>query len=95
MTTRLDLYLALERLVLAAENSDGKVADIIRDAMDPIWYALTREDHELLDKRTVGVITSIEGLRIPLGTHLHYVASQPAETRPIPSHPIEGWRKAA
>lgn len=94
MTTRLELYLELERLMLAAEH-DEKVADTIRDAMEPIWYSLSREEHEFLDNRTVSPIKSIEGLRVPVGIHLMYVESRPVKKHLTAGQSVEGWRMVA
>lgn len=65
MTPLLSLYLSLERLMFVAEGVDERTADVIRDAMDPIWYVLTDEDRETLNHRVVGFIRSLEGLRVP------------------------------
>jgi hypothetical protein len=97
MTPRLRIYLELERLMLAAENVGEAMAEVIRDAMDPIWYALTGEERRVLDDRSVGTIRTLEGLRIPLGDHLYYADPGPPQKRPLPSpsQPITDWRKAA
>ena len=35
-------------------DPEGRVhADCLRDAMDPLWYGLTEEEHALLDARTI------------------------------------------
>lgn len=94
MTPLLSVYLDLERLMLVAESIDEQAANILRDAMDPIWYALTDADREMLDRREVDFIRSLEGLRIPVGEHLYYAPHHP-EKRPIPREPIQDWRKAA
>ena len=57
MTRLLSLYLELERLMLVAEGVDERTANVIRDAMDPIWYALTDRDRESLDQRMVNSST--------------------------------------
>jgi len=95
MTIRLEFYLELERLMLAAEH-DEKIAEGIRDAMEPIWYSLSKEEHEFLDNRTVSPIKSIEGLRVPAGTQLKYVVSRPVKKRRLTSGQlVKGWRKVA
>jgi len=97
MTPRLRIYLELERLMLAAENVGEGLADAIRDAMDPIWYTFTEEERRVLDDRSVGIVRSLEGVRIPLGDHLYYADPGPPQRRPLPSpsQPITDWRKAA
>jgi len=95
MTPLLSLYLSLERLMFVAEGVDERTADVIRDAMDPIWHVLTDEDRETLNHRVVGFIRSLEGLRVPLGDHIYYRDPGPPEKSPIPEEPIQGWRKAA
>jgi hypothetical protein len=50
---RLDAYLSLERNMLRLDDLGDQLADRLRDAMDPIWHALTDEEHALLDARTV------------------------------------------
>jgi len=95
MTPRLRIYLELERLMLALENVDGRAADALRDAMDPIWYALTEQERGVLDQRSVGVITDLEGLRVPVDDRLYCPELGPPKDRPLPHEPIQGWRKAA
>ena len=41
---RLQAYLALERSMLDLDDLDDSLADKLRDAMDPVWYALTDEE---------------------------------------------------
>ncbi len=95
MTPLLHLYLDLERLMLVAENVDETVANVLRDAMDPIWHALTNADREVLDQREVHFIQSLEGLRVPVGDRLYHAPLGHPEKRAIPKEPIRGWRKAA
>ena len=91
MTSQLRIYLELERLMLSLDETDAVSADAIRDAMDPIWYRLSDQERQVLDKRSVGVITSLEGLRIPIGHQLGYAPKRPEVNQPLPSSPIEDW----
>ncbi len=48
----LPTYLALERKMLAAEAGGHEgFADVFRDELDPIWYALSPQEREWLDGR--------------------------------------------
>lgn len=51
--TKLDIYLFLEQNMLELDAVDDDFADLIRDAMDPIWRGLTDEEKHLLDNRNV------------------------------------------
>ena len=50
---RLAAYLGLEREMLALDAAGDPLADQLRDAMDPLWYALTDDEHARLDARLV------------------------------------------
>ena len=47
----LDVYLALERLMLHLDQTGDSLADKVRDLMDPVWYRLSAEEIALLDAR--------------------------------------------
>ncbi len=47
----LDLYLALERLMLELDADSNPMADQIRDLMDPLWLRLSSEELARLDAR--------------------------------------------
>lgn len=49
--TDLDLYLALERLMIGLDEDGNPAADDIRDLIDPIWFRLPPEDIARLDAR--------------------------------------------
>lgn len=91
MTPRLRVYLELERLMLSLDETDAVSADALRDAMDPLWYSLGSQERQLLDERSLGVITSLEGLRVPIGHHLAYALERPSPRRPLPQVPIRDW----
>jgi hypothetical protein len=50
---RLQAYVRLERAMLDLDAADDPLADALRDAMDPIWYALTEEERAVLDGRDI------------------------------------------
>jgi hypothetical protein len=52
-TARLSAYLALERQMLALDALGDPIAEMLRDAMDSLWYELSEEEHQVLDNRTV------------------------------------------
>ena len=54
------LYLNLEREMLVLDDNNEGLADQIRDLMDPIWYALSGEQHALLNQRSVSFETTSE-----------------------------------
>jgi hypothetical protein len=51
LSDRLDLYLKLERIMLELDDRADSFADQLRDIMDPLWYELSKEEHEFLDGR--------------------------------------------
>jgi hypothetical protein len=51
LTYHLEAYLTLERLMLDLDARDDPLADRMRDLMDPIWFALSAEEREYLDRR--------------------------------------------
>lgn len=95
MTPRLQIYLELERLMLILGEAADPAAEALRDAMDPIWYALSDEERHLLDERRIGRIRSLEEIRVPAGSQVFGEAPAPAERRAIPRGPIGGWILAA
>lgn len=88
-------YLELERLMLALDAEDNPAADILRDAMDPLWYSLSEDEIRLLDERPTPVKRSFAEIRLPIIPELFLeppVAQQPGE--PWPSE-IKKWEWAA
>ena len=51
VSTRLKAYLALERAMVELDRDGDALADMLRDRMDPIWYALSPDERALLDAR--------------------------------------------
>jgi hypothetical protein len=95
MTPRLRKYLELERLMLILDEEGDAGADALRDAMDPIWYALSDEERRILDERTIGRIRSVEEIRVPAGEAVFGPAQAQEEIRPLPGEPIRGWKSVA
>jgi CRISPR/Cas system endoribonuclease Cas6 (RAMP superfamily) len=66
MTTLMDQYLELERRMIAVDNSgDEAVADALRDRLDLIWYQLSDQDHEVLNRRTAPGPRATEPKAVP------------------------------
>lgn len=84
-------YLELERLMLSLDERDGVSSDAIRDAMDPIWYGLSDDEREVLDQRSIGLITSLEAFRVPISQQLRYAPTDRQPRRTLPSSPITDW----
>lgn len=70
MSPRLRAYLSLEREMLELEAIDDDAADLLRDAMDPMWYSLTDEDHAWLDARPIGPLPSDPWTELAAGIEL-------------------------
>jgi len=51
LSSQLDLYLKLERIMIDLDDRGEPFADQVRDLMDPLWYALSAEEHKFLDGR--------------------------------------------
>ena len=46
-------YLRLKREMMSLDDNDDPRADDIRDLLDPIWWKLTEEERENLNKRNL------------------------------------------
>ena len=95
MTPQLRKYLALERLMLILDEENDPSAEVLREAMDPLWYSLTDDERRLLNDRTIGRLTSLEQIRIPADSAVFGDAPHPTQGGRFPSGPIRGWTKAA
>jgi hypothetical protein len=95
MTPGLQKYLEFERLMLILDEDGDPAAEILRDAMDPIWFSLTDEERRLLDDRQIGRITSLVEFRIPVGSQVFREPPPPPEPKSLPKEPIRGWAVAA
>jgi len=51
MMRDLELYLALERLMIHLDQEGNSMAESVRDLMDPVWHRLSAEEVALLDSR--------------------------------------------
>jgi citrate lyase beta subunit len=51
LSPRLFAYLTLERAMLELDEQNDPLADRLRDAMDPLWIALSDAEHTELDAR--------------------------------------------
>jgi hypothetical protein len=91
MISRLRTYLELERLVLSLEGADPISADAIRDAMDPIWYRLSDDERLTLDERSIDLVSSLEGLRLPISPELTYATERRDTNQRLPRTPIQNW----
>lgn len=71
----LHAYLALENVMFTLdEEGDETRADMLRDALDPVWRCLSANDHRLLNARGTnarGTITTKANLYRGLEAHLH------------------------
>jgi hypothetical protein len=95
ISPRLKAYLALERQMLELGTAGDPVADLLREAMDPLWYGLTDEEHEILDARIIST-ASTSSLRSPVGSSLFLAPPRPPNPRrrrdPVR---VSGWECAA
>jgi hypothetical protein len=95
MISRLDRYLELERLMLILDEAGDATADVMRDAMDPIWYQLTDDERRLLDERSVGVIETMEGIRVPSGSAVFGDAPDIRHSGLVAGQTVGNWKMAA
>ena len=51
LNEKMHLYLRLERLMIDLDDQGDPFAEKVRDLMDPIWFSLSKEQHEFLDSR--------------------------------------------
>ena len=95
MNTTLRAYLELERLMRYLDYRGDPAADALRDAMDPLWYRLTNEERELLNRRSIGTIEAIGEIRLPFDENLYISPPGPPPRKPIPRTNISNWREVA
>ena len=83
----LDVYLALERLMIELDEDANPIADQIRDLMDPLWHRLSDDEVRRLDARgqiDPGELFPVQ-LPIPPPPHL------PAPTVADQKFERQGW----
>jgi len=70
--TRLEVYLALEKVMMALGDADDSLADEVRDVMDGIWHGLSVDDRKVLDNQQIvtGKQFVGEGLTLTVGDSL-------------------------
>jgi len=51
VSSQLDLYLKLERIMIDLDDRGEPLGDQMRDLIDPLWYSLSSEEHEFLNNR--------------------------------------------
>ena len=88
MSTRLDAYLTLERVMLELDAVGDTLADGIRDMMDPIWYGLSEEEIGLLDARGNLSGVCLHPIRFPAVD----IWIEPIDCLPSPVRLIRGQR---
>jgi len=77
LSARLRAYLAIEAEMLELDRVADPAADPLRDAMDPLWFAMTPGEHAWLDARplapsrpprrqNLGARPLLSGLRLAL-----------------------------
>jgi hypothetical protein len=77
VSTRLDGYLALERIMLELDEANDPIAEQIRDAMDPLWHSLAEDERAYLDHRIVEV-RSLHPVRLSLSDELYVDLTRPS-----------------
>jgi len=66
LSRRMEVYLALERQMMALDDQGDPLADQIRDRLDPIWLRLTPDEHSYLDRREIGGEYRNRSLELPV-----------------------------
>lgn len=84
-------YLDLERAMIALDELGHEgLADMLRDAMDPLWYALSVAAQRWLDQREVPPLGSPQViLAMPVGS-IFSAPETPSPSRPSEG-PLKGW----
>jgi hypothetical protein len=99
MTSRLDLYLTLERVMLDLDEADDPLADRVRDLMDPVWYSLSPSERAILDARHPEHLRLLNPIRLaPSGILVAPVtlAENTSDVDPCAGlRVVTGWEQAA
>lgn len=80
--------------MLELDELGDSLADRLRDAMDPLWFELSNEEHRLLDARAT-VTAATAPLRLPIGERLFSVPAKPKPMTKAQTLRIENWEQAA
>jgi hypothetical protein len=92
---RLNAYLELERQMLALDEAGDPFADVFREVMDPLWYALSDEEHALLDARTISRVAG-GPIKTPVGPDMFLTPPLATEvTEHTDPLRVEEWRCVA
>jgi hypothetical protein len=96
MSVRLDAYLDLERAMRALDDVGDPTADALRDALDPIWYALTDDERAFLNQRAIAP-GPVYGIRVALDATFFAVVLIPSPPSTEPATPVRivDWEYAA
>ncbi len=75
--------------MLALDDADDAMADEVRDAMDPLWHALSEDERAFLNSRE---LVRVRGFQVDVGDLL----LEPVEALPMQEHEkledIDGWQ---
>ncbi len=94
MSPLLREYLNIEAAMLALDNLDERLADRVRDAMDPLWHRLSAEDREWLNSRDLRWDATNGSISLPLSPQV-VCAPRPVAPSAVPEGPIDDWRMVA
>ena len=95
MSPDLEMYLSLEKAMIALDERGDVRADDLRDAMDAIWYGLSEADQQWLNDRGRDVPSfQPRFISLHIGSSLLVEPLRPAVEK-LPSLPIRGWLDAA
>ncbi len=100
MSTRIDTYLTLERLMLQLDETRDPLAERIRDLMDPVWYELSATDRTALDRRVIEV-HALNPVRLSASPSLYLQPLllapeyEPVETHDGVGRVLKDWQVAA
>jgi hypothetical protein len=93
ISPRLRAYLAFEQEMRSLDAIDDDLAEVIRDAMDPIWYALSGEDRAFLRTRGDLRVNAVQAQKLTPEMALESAHRQKIEQFTIPTE--AGMRNVA
>ncbi|GEM_PF-3889317 len=91
LSSQLDLYLKLERIMIDLDDRGEPLADRIRDLMDPLWFSLSSEEHEFLNSRGEVDIRLFYPVTLAV-VDLYQTPSEPSSP-PVQISPVDGVGK--